>query len=248
MTDFIAYMDDKPISVYEYKDLYDKDKSIKKTKEIICICGRPVIFVNESCFFQTKRSKNIIQRSCHFSHLKGEKGCAITKITTPLRITASTASYTETEKRIARIDIILDIYIHSMRKYASIREKTYDCFRKIKNNNLDINLDELFLKIKDNFYIPISIKELEYKEIDPQKRYKIIEIDVWAQKCERIFIFSSTYKHMTDDYEHFKCYVKKLSMIIQYYSRCIKYDYIDLKIQELNKKVDDMINEKRLIS
>ena len=71
MTDYVAFKEEnnEPISVDEYKEQEYRGK-------INCICGKKLYFVNESVFFERYGIRT--QKTCHFSHYKGEK-CILPK-------------------------------------------------------------------------------------------------------------------------------------------------------------------------
>lgn len=234
MTDYIAYYKNKPISIYDYKDMIEKDKSIKN-EPIYCICGENVFFKNESKYFKRKNSNASIQMICHFSHYKNSN-CNINKIfnsTSNFGVTISNSpNKTELEKRMERIDIIIKGYLSGYKKQMEIKTKIFKLDKIININKIDIKLSEELLQLKDNFYYEITFRYLENIIINPNKRYKLIDI---INNEKNFGISYSLYNYICSDYEKFKIYVRQLSLIILYYSRCINYNY--------NNTITHLIND-----
>lgn len=226
MTDYIAYYKNEPISIYDYKDMIEKDINLKKEK-LYCICGESVYFKNESKCFKRKNSNNVIQIICHFSHYKNSN-CSINKIfysSSNFGITISPSpNKTDVEKRMERIDIIIKGYLNGYKKQMEIKTKVNTLYKTIITNKLNIELSEELLQLRDNFYYEITFRDLENIVIKPNRRYKLIDI---IDKERNFGITYSLYNYICSDYERFKVYVRQLSLIVLYYSRCINYNYND---------------------
>ncbi len=245
MTDYIAYYKNEPISIYDYKDMIEKDKSIKKEK-IYCICGEHVFFKNESKYFKRKNSNTPIQIICHFSHYKNSN-CSINKIfnsSSNFGITISNSpNKTDVEKRMERIDIIIKGYLNGYKKQMEIKTKIFKLSNIININKIDIKLSEEILELKDNFYYQITFRDLENIIIKPNRRYKLIDI---IDKERNFGISYSLYNYICSNYERFKIYVRQLSLVILYYSRCINYNYNNIISHIINDciiKLQNKIND-----
>jgi len=241
MTDYIAFINNEPISIYDYKDGITNNL-INKNDKIYCICGEAVYFKNESKYFKRKNSNCLIQTICHFSHYKNSK-CNINKIFkinnnfgTPI---SPAPNKTDLEKRIERINSIIDGYFNSSKIQENLRYTIGILTKTIKINNLNIILSDDIIELQNNYYEQITFRALEFIEINHKIRYKLIDLNY---KERNRGITYNLYNHICNDYERYKIYVKKLSLIILYYSRCINYNYknnIDLIINDIINKLEE---------
>lgn len=223
MTDYIAFKNDEPISIYDYKDLIET-KPEEKQEKLYCICGDLVYFKNESKYFKRKNSNNIIQNICHFSHYKNSN-CGINKIFKLNNnfgtIISPAPNKSDMEKRMERIDTIINGYFNGCKRQEEIRYRIIELSKIIKINNLNIILPEHILQLQNNYYNQITFRGLEHIDINHKERYILIDL-ISNEKNKGITY--NLYYYICNDYNKFKIYVKKLSLIILYYSRCINYD------------------------
>lgn len=246
MTDYICFIDSNPISIYEYKDMIIKDPSLKKTLTPKCICGEAVYFKDESVHFE-RHMKNgqvkHIQMVSYFSHYKNSN-CGINRLFKANNnhgtIISPAPNKTEFEKRLERIDQLLKAYHSGLYREEKLKISVLGLSNIINENNLDIKIHEDLLKIKSNYYNEISFRFLEFIKIDYGKKYKLIDLH------KKEIISYNLYYRICNDYETFKIYVKNLSLIILYYSRCINKnfnlsinEYLDQCKEQLMKKINE---------
>lgn len=226
MTDYIAYYKNEPISIYDYKDLIESNPDIKK-EQIYCICGEPIYYKNESKPFKRCNSNCIIQTICHFSHHK-KSNCNINKIfktSVNHGIINTGIMRTEIEKKMDRLNNIVKAYLTGIKIENELKSKLYTTIKYMTNARLkEINLSDDLLKIKDNFYYPITFRDLMNTKINHMKRYKLIDI---YPKEKNNGISSSIMNYICGNDDIYKLYIRNLSLIIVYYSRCINYSYKD---------------------
>jgi len=233
MTDYVAFrdVDNEPISVDEYKQQNCKDK-------INCICGKKLHFRNESVYFE--RKGKTIQKTCHFSHYKGEK-CLLPKEIKEKqsKFLRKQPELTLEEKRTKKIKTIIRKIVDDKRLIWSHYEELKLIMKKTKDFN--INFEEIIKNYRlcstlhnqiinknsnnDKF---ISFKNIDKIKIEPYTNYIINELDYSIHHNHSIS--SSYYKHIINDYELYCKYLKNLSLILIYYSsRCYKEEAFNIK-------------------
>lgn len=259
MADYVGFVGERPISVEEYIDEEHRGK-------IKCICGSNIHYVNESCFFM--RAGIEIQRVKHFSHPKGNK-CFIPKEKQEKRNKKKTDEKPELtleEKRKKRLSKLIIKHLKDYQELNYNKGRLRELILKSKINKIDykeeIKKNDLskFYKgsyiynINNNEYI--SFKNLRNIEIESNKFYRFNEIDytyiLKKNNCiyDYLYISSSIIKEIVNDYGLYCEYLKKLSLIIIYYSsRCDKEDInsVHNKLVCLEKSINDKINEVKFI-
>ena len=246
MTDCIAYIENIPISMYEYEDKIKEDSNYKNKHTLKCICGEEVFFRKESKEFTRKNTSCYIKKICHFSHYKNTD-CIINKLIDYDKKTHKIIGYFDTNEIDRRIKLLrrqLYIYALSLKKHNEINGKVNEYDKIIKNNKLDININNNLLILKSNYYQPISIKQLQTKIIDFNLKYKIIEVELYPKI--QIDISSNYYLYICSNFELFKHYIKQIGIIIQFYSRCVKYSYIDNQLDILEKEINNKLQQQQL--
>lgn len=260
MTDYITFIGEEPISVEEYKDEEHKGK-------IKCICGKDVHFVNDSCFFERKGMR--IQKNKHFSHFKGEK-CFIPKDKIEkkeINELGDRPELTLESKRLNRIRKLIIKHLEDLKTLNYNRTRLKNIIDKAKYHKIDykeeIKKQDLISKFYkgtynlniDN-YECLSFKELINKKIEPNKIYRINEIDYQfnLEKKKKIDIYdylwisSSFLYKIIRDYELYCKYLKQISLIIIYYSsRCNRenVDTIKINLDILENIINDKIYDER---
>lgn len=241
MTDCIAYLNNEPISIFEYQD-----KPIDKKDTLKCICGENVFFRKESCEFTRKNSHCIIKKMPHFSHHKNTD-CPINNLIDYDKTKFVAIGYFKTNEMDRRVGLLSrQLYIagKALKKHNEINGLVNHYDKIIKNNNLDITIQPNLLILKDNYYEAISIKQLDTRVIDINIKYRIMELELYPKI--KIHVSSNYYTYICSNIELFKHYIKQIGIIIQFYSRCVKYTYIDNQLEILEREVNNQITKKQL--
>ena len=254
MTDYITFIGEEPISVEEYIDEEHKGK----TK---CICGKEVHFVNESCFFE--RRGVMVQKTKHFSHFKGEK-CFIPKDKIEKKENNEIRNKPELtleDKRLKRIKKLIIKHLEDLKTLNENRVILKKIIDKAKyhkiNYKKEIRKQDLISKFYDGIYNLnidnyecISFKELINKKIEPNKIYRINEINyqyIFKKKSNEIqdylWISSSFINKIIVDYDLYCKYLKQISLIIIYYSSRCNRENVDTIKKDL-EILENIINEK----
>lgn len=258
MGDYVVFVGEEPVSAEEYRDEEHRCK-------IKCICGSDVHFVNESCFFM--RGNIEIQRIKHFCHPKGSK-CFIPKDKIEKRESNKISEKPELtleDKRKKRLEILIKKHLEDLKILNYNKEKLKEIINIAKKNKIEYE-DEIkkqnLLKFYEGSYIYdinkneyISFKDLGNKKIEPNKIYRINEIDYTYTLKKRgnhiedyLYISSSNIKRIVEDYKLYCQYLKNLSLIIIYYSsRCDKENIntISLKLSNLEIVINQIIDDER---
>lgn len=246
MTDCIAYINDVPISMYEYEDKIKEDNNYKIKHTLKCICGENVFYRKESCEFTRKNSNCVIKKMPHFSHHKNTD-CSINTLIDYDKSKHATIGYfntTEIDRRIALLNRQLYISAKALKKHNLINGIINEYCYIINKNKLNININDNLLILKDNYYEPISIKQLETKTIDFNIKYRIVELNLYPKI--KINISNNYYLYICSNFELFKHYIKQIGIIIQFYSRCVKYSYIDNQLDILKLEIDNELKQKHI--
>jgi hypothetical protein len=236
MADYVAFDEDlkQSYSIYDALELNQKDK------QYYCLCGSSLFVRNESIHFTNKRGV-IIQRAAHFSHYK--KNCC--EVRKAFKISCKDNNYyddapviTEEEKRKKIINNILKIYRKSMANYDIHKQLIKDANKIADNNKIDysIIMNEYIEKILYSSTKGIGFKEIEFTDIDYTNEIYII-IDVMNET-----ISNSCIEKICNDFEKYKIYIKKLSLISLFASRCIDFDAVSLNTYSYIEKLELMIN------
>ena len=235
MTDYVAFKEEnnEPISIDEYKEQEYKGK-------IICICGKKLHFVNESIFFERYGIRT--QKTCHFSHYKGEK-CIIPKETKEKqsKYLGKKPELTLEEKRMKKIQMIINRIVEDKKEIWSYEGQLKDILRKAKDLNIDFEekikkfrlcnaLYNQIINRNSKNYKFISFKDIHKIIIEPSINYTVNELDYLHNINHSIS--SSCYKNIIYDFELYCKYLKNLSLILIYYSsRCYKEDAFNIKYE-----------------
>jgi hypothetical protein len=254
MTDYITFVGEEAISVEEYIDEEHKGK-------IKCICGKEVHFVNESCFFE--RRGVMVQKTKHFSHFKGEK-CFIPKDKIERKESNELEDKPELtlkDKRFKRIKKLTIKHLEDLKTLNYNRAILKNIIDKAKYHKIDyeeeIKKQDLISKFYNgiynlniNNYECISFKELINIKIEPNKIYRINEINytyIYKKRDNNVYdyisISSSYFDKIITDYDLYCKYLKQLSLIIIYYSSRCNRDNVDIIKNDL-EILEHIINEK----
>jgi hypothetical protein len=240
MADFIAFNNDFTItySIYDAIELQKQGMNMK----YYCLCTKPIFIKNESIIFTNKKG-NHIQRHCHFSHYKNSN-CVVKKAFNTKENVKSfdnkiedAPEITEVDKRVNIITKILKTYYKSLNKLNITKGLLRECINIAINNNIDHNLfmNDFIKKILLSKTTLIGFKEIEHSNINcfNDVVYVIGDIEM---------ISNSLLKKICSNFERYKVFIKSLSLIALYASRCINFDRIDLEAFSFIKNIEDQIN------
>ena len=214
MADYIAYIDDDNIiSVDEYKEKFI-DTDIKQKPKLFCLCRKPLFYRSSSikvvddeelitkyhCFYHEKHSKCIIRETFR-------KNSKYKKDLIPR---------TEQEKRLSRLCIMIDGIIENIDKYDTYRYTARNKLKKARpydNYIIDKSyITENIIYLLSLEKIWIGFNQLRYIEVSPLNFYCIGDI--------RIVLECGILKKVADDMKLYINYLKQLSIITLFYSRC----------------------------
>jgi hypothetical protein len=182
----------------------------------------------------------------HFSHHKNTD-CPINSLIDYDKTKFVAIGYYKTneiDRRVGLLSRQLYIAAKALKKHNEINGLVNHFDKIIKKNELDITINSNLLILKDNYYEAISIKQLDTRVIDSNIKYRIIELELCPKI--KINVSSSYYTYICSNIELFKHYIKQIGIIIQFYSRCVKYSYMDNQLNILEREVNDKITKKQL--
>jgi len=254
MADFIAFDKDftNNFSIYDALEL----KKNKINIDYYCLCRNPVFIKNESIEFTNKKN-TIIQRHAHFAHFKN-CDCNIKKIydkkdkNETNTIIGDAPENTEMSKRIKIILKILKLNKISMQTYFKAKSNLDDVFKYAKIHN--INIDEFEEIMTDNIKklmnfktFLIGFKNIENEEIEQDKIYYIGDLFLDGNENDNnlgVISYSLLYS-ICNDFERFKVFVKKLSLITMFSSRCINFNVFEPEAEMFKYKAYQVISKIR---
>lgn len=239
MADYVAFDNylKQSYSIYEALELKKQDIEI----DYHCLCTMPLHIIDESIEFVNKKGKRI-QRVAHFRH---RKNCCC-EVKKAFKIEDKKSHYyadapeiTTEQKRIKIINNILETYSKSMLNYGLYKQLIKDAIKIAHNNKIDYSII-MNEDIERILYTPtkgIGFKDIEFTDIDYNNEIYII-IDVMNETISNSYITK-----ICNDFEIYKVYVKKLSIISLFASRCINFDKIELDAYSFIDKLELIINE-----
>jgi hypothetical protein len=238
MTDYVAFDKDFKIaySIYEAIELKEKEIVI----DYYCLCTKPLFVKGESIEFVNKKGI-VIQRAAHFSHYKN-CNCIVKEAfksnDKSNNYYADAPEITDEDKRVNILMKIIKKYYKSTYKYRTAKNLIKNAINIAINNKIYYknNLNEYIERILYNPTKGIGFKEIEFTDIDFNNEIYII-IDVMNETISHSYI-----KKICNDFERYKVYVKKLSIISLFASRCIDFDKIDLTTNMFIQELEDKIN------
>ena len=257
MADFVAFDKDytNSFSIYDALDL--KKKEINN--DYYCLCTNPVFIKNESIEFTNKNNK-LIQRHAHFSHFKNCI-CHIKKIydkndknETNLKI-GDAPENTELSKRIKIIFKILKLNKKSMKTYLNCKGNIDDIFRYANIHKINIDAFEEIMtdnikKLINFKTFGIGFKDIEYREIEQNKIYHINDLFLDYDDDDKnnfgVISYSLIY-NICNDFERYKIFVKKLSLITMFSSRCSSFDAFKAETIKFKEQAYEIIKKIRCL-
>jgi len=248
MTDYIAF--DKENKVYSIYDIEKILKDIPDYKpDLYCICKEPIYYKKNSIEFINKKGHKI-QRINHFSHYPNSK-CDIKVIQSTKNKADKTndaPEKTEIEKRINRIMDLLWFYNKSCKNYNTYKGECELIIKNAKKHKINYEplLSPFIIKLisikTNNKYI--SYKDIESLEIEENIKYNINEFSIFIldikdrKSFNNNFIYPKSFIYtLCNDFDRYIKYLKNLSLIIVYYSRCIKGN------DTMKKETNDLKNQ-----
>jgi hypothetical protein len=253
MADFVSFDKDLLNSYSIYEALEFKENNIDNT--YYCLCGSPLFIKNESIKFLNKNGI-IIQRHAHFSHYKNclcnvKKVFDKTKINNTFKISDAPKN-TELTKRISIIHKILSIYKKSYYNYFKYNDDVSNIINTAKKYKIDINefndvMDDNVKKLINIRPIGIGFKEIEFKQIEQNIIYYIVDLFLDEDVKKFGVISYSLLYRICDDFERYKRFVKNLSLIAMFASRCINFHHIKSSKDYFIIKATEKITQIRLL-
>lgn len=238
MADYVAFdiYLKQSYSIYEALELKKQGIEI----DYHCLCSSSLDIIDESIEFVNKKGKRI-QRAAHFRHYKN-CCCEVKKA---FKIQDKKSHYyadapeiTTEQKRIKIINNILDIYCKSMLNCRLYKQLIKDAIKIADNNKIDYSII-MNEDIERILYTPtkgIGFKDIEFTDIDYNNEIYII-IDVMNETISNSYI-----EKICNDFERYKVYVKKLSIISLFASRCVDFNKIYLDAYSFIEKLELIIN------
>lgn len=252
MVDFVAF--DKHLNTsYSIYDVLERNNDMKKEEqEYYCLCGDKVYAKNESIVFVNRKGRQI-QRRCHFAHYKNSK-CVIKKAYNSIDYldeeeeeNSKIDDAPEKTEEYKRYEILFEIlYNYRKSKKLKIEAKKLieEALKYCDKYKIEYTITDYIYNIIDNKTIGIGFKDIEYKDIELNNNiYTIIELetDIYDKALPIGYISNSCIRKISNNFELFKIFVKKLSIMSLFASRCINYDKI---YNQVNNFIDEI--EKKL--
>jgi hypothetical protein len=238
MTDYIAFdSDEKAYSIYEVNDDVIGNG-------LYCICKEPVFYKKQSKVFNDKYG-NTIERMAHFSHYKNSN-CSIKKLFKDdeddeddlYKYESPAPLLTLTDKRIKRIKTILKYIKKSFKAFKLTRIDIKNIIKEAKQQHIEYNqyINEYILKLLDVKTKLIGFKDIVNTKIENDIVYDITDIDE---------ISFSYMNKICDEYDTYIIYVKSLSLIALYASRCREAKIIATQIEAFQQSIKEAIKNKK---
>ena len=238
MADFVAFNKEFTITYSIYDALELEKQGINIT--YYCQCQNPVFIRNESIEFKNKKG-TIIQRHAHFCHYKN-CNCIIPRIFNKEEKQDSNKTDDAPEKTVLYkrkriIFKILDVYNKSLKIVNYAKGLLKDCINVAKNNHVDYHsfMNDYIMNILSSQSTLIGFKDIEYSNIGCFNNviYIINDIEI---------ISNTTLNKICDDFDRYKVYIKNLSLISLYASRCYDFHKIELEVFSYITVIENEIN------
>jgi hypothetical protein len=188
-----------------------------------------------------------VDKDCNIKKIYDKKDKNETSI-----IIGDAPEHTEIGKRLKIILKILKLNKKSMKIYFNCKSNLDDVFKYAYIHNININAFEEIMtdNIKKliNFKTTvIGFKDIEIKEIEQNKIYYINDLFLDSDVKDNslgVISYSLLYS-ICNDFERFKVFIKKLSLITMFSSRCINFNVFEPEAEMFKYKANQIMTKIR---